>query len=253
MPVGANLGSTGGLTTGTRVVILVAFYFVGGLVGKQASFLSGTVAQVWPPRASPWPRFCCSVTVLAGRGAGRRVVLIHERGAAGLLHLRDGHWEHMGRCLRVFVASVCGFHPAMERTRDVVGYIGWLYSGHHRQRGFNVVGLMYAGEVALNSCFPRLSSGGFPMRWRLVVAPASSSGPRRRRSNGTGDSWRKRAFAGRGWWRGVDLLPSCLFTGFRIIHWPTCRFRFWSGGRCVSARAAPPRGRCWCPCFPSAR
>src|SRR5438876_10014280 len=38
-----------GLTTTTRVVILIAFYFVGGLIGKQASFLSGSVALVWPP------------------------------------------------------------------------------------------------------------------------------------------------------------------------------------------------------------
>src|SRR3979490_2474105 len=37
------------LTTLTRVVILTAFYFVGGLIGKQASFLSGSVALVWPP------------------------------------------------------------------------------------------------------------------------------------------------------------------------------------------------------------
>src|SRR5437762_13553740 len=38
-----------GLTTTTRVVILIACYFVGGLIGKQASFLSGSVALVWPP------------------------------------------------------------------------------------------------------------------------------------------------------------------------------------------------------------
>src|SRR5438477_2183930 len=40
---------TPSLTTFTRVVILIAFYFVGGLLGKQASFLSGSVALVWPP------------------------------------------------------------------------------------------------------------------------------------------------------------------------------------------------------------
>src|SRR5216117_1987949 len=38
-----------GLTVATRVVILTAFYFVGGLLGKKASFLSGSVALVWPP------------------------------------------------------------------------------------------------------------------------------------------------------------------------------------------------------------
>ena len=37
------------LTTFTRVVILTAFYFVGGLLGKESSFMSGNVALVWPP------------------------------------------------------------------------------------------------------------------------------------------------------------------------------------------------------------
>jgi len=41
--------SNANLTTLTRVVILIAFYFVGGLLGKQASFLSGSVALLWPP------------------------------------------------------------------------------------------------------------------------------------------------------------------------------------------------------------
>ena len=37
------------LTTFTRVVILIALYFLGGLLGKETSFLSGTIALVWPP------------------------------------------------------------------------------------------------------------------------------------------------------------------------------------------------------------
>src|SRR5471030_1072730 len=37
------------LTTFTRVVVLIALYFIGGLIGKQTSFLSSSVALVWPP------------------------------------------------------------------------------------------------------------------------------------------------------------------------------------------------------------
>jgi integral membrane sensor domain MASE1 len=37
------------LTTLTRVVALTALYFLGGLLGKESSFLSGSVALVWPP------------------------------------------------------------------------------------------------------------------------------------------------------------------------------------------------------------
>jgi integral membrane sensor domain MASE1 len=37
------------LTTFTRLVVLIALYFIGGLVGKETTFLSGSVALVWPP------------------------------------------------------------------------------------------------------------------------------------------------------------------------------------------------------------
>jgi len=37
------------LTTFTRILLLIALYFLGGLVGKTTTFLSGSVALVWPP------------------------------------------------------------------------------------------------------------------------------------------------------------------------------------------------------------
>src|SRR5881397_4052901 len=37
------------LTITTRVVILTACYFVGGLLGKEGSFMAGSVTLVWPP------------------------------------------------------------------------------------------------------------------------------------------------------------------------------------------------------------
>ena len=37
------------LTTFTRMVMLVGLYFLGGLLGKQGTFLSGSVVLVWPP------------------------------------------------------------------------------------------------------------------------------------------------------------------------------------------------------------
>src|SRR5438067_998378 len=49
----APTSSARGLNTFSRIVLLVAFYFVGGIIGKAASFagaLAGdTVALVWPP------------------------------------------------------------------------------------------------------------------------------------------------------------------------------------------------------------
>jgi hypothetical protein len=40
---------SGKLTMLTRVVVLIAIYFLGGVVCKETSFLSGSVALVWPP------------------------------------------------------------------------------------------------------------------------------------------------------------------------------------------------------------
>src|SRR5271170_6394546 len=37
------------MSTFTRVVILIALYFIGGLIGKETAFFSGSVALVWPP------------------------------------------------------------------------------------------------------------------------------------------------------------------------------------------------------------
>ena len=54
------------LTTLTRVVILIALYFLGGLFGKQASFLSGSVALVWPPAG-----IALAAILLFGTGSGR--------------------------------------------------------------------------------------------------------------------------------------------------------------------------------------
>src|ERR1035441_178847 len=48
-PENLKSNSSPSLTTLTRVVILIALYFLGGLLGKQASFLSGSIALVWPP------------------------------------------------------------------------------------------------------------------------------------------------------------------------------------------------------------
>ena len=37
------------LRTSTRVILLTAAYFLGGLLGKSAAFMNGDLALVWPP------------------------------------------------------------------------------------------------------------------------------------------------------------------------------------------------------------
>src|SRR4051794_17287431 len=40
--------SSANLSTATRIIILTAFYFVGGIAGKDSTFMNGTVSLVWP-------------------------------------------------------------------------------------------------------------------------------------------------------------------------------------------------------------
>ena len=91
------------LTTVTRVVILTAFYFVGGLVGKDASFLSGSVALVWPPCGDrPGGDFALREPVLAWRRFGGGPVFLYERRAVGVFHAGHGYRQHHGgRRLRI--------------------------------------------------------------------------------------------------------------------------------------------------------
>src|SRR5436305_7723437 len=120
-----NLKTRPGLTTTTRVVILIAFYFVGGLIGKQASFLSGSVALVWPPAGIAlaaillfgyrfWPGVAIGAilfSLLSGKPLGfftSATAIGNTVGAVTCAYL-----------LRRFIR----FDNAMERARDVAGFI----------------------------------------------------------------------------------------------------------------------------------
>jgi integral membrane sensor domain MASE1 len=62
------------LTMLTRVVALTALYFLGGLLGKESSFLSGSVVLVWPPSGGD---FIVRLPLLAGH-RHRRHFIFHD-------------------------------------------------------------------------------------------------------------------------------------------------------------------------------
>src|SRR3989442_2183771 len=109
-----------GLTTTTRVVILIAFYFVGGLIGKQAAFLSGSIALVWPPAG-----IALAAILLFGYRFWPGVAL-----GAILFALIDGVplgfftvGTAVGNTVRAIVCAfllkrLVGFANALDRTRD---------------------------------------------------------------------------------------------------------------------------------------
>ena len=126
------------LTTLSRVVILIALYFLGGLLGKQASFFSGSVALVWPPAG-----IALAAILLFGYrfwpGVALGAVLFSFMNGMplGFFTLGTAIGNTMG-------AIVCAFLlrkfiqlrqcPGAHAGRGRLHRAG-LLSGHHRQRG----------------------------------------------------------------------------------------------------------------------
>ena len=148
--------SQAGLTTFSRAVILTALYFVGGLLGKEASFLKGSVALVWPPSG-----IALAAILLFGYrfwpGVAMGAILFSFMNGMPLGYFTLG--TAIGNTLGAVVCAYLlrrfiGFHNAMESTRDVTGFIGLAcFLGTTVNAVFNVVGLVYSGQLVWDDLF----------------------------------------------------------------------------------------------------
>ena len=191
------------LTTLTRVVILIALYFLGGLLGKQASFLSGSIALVWPPAG-----IALAAILLFGYrfwpGVALGAVLFSFMNGMpfGFFTFGTALGNTMGAIVCTFLLKrFIAFDNAMERTRDVAGYIGLAcFLGTTVNAAFNVVSLVYGGSGVVVRFVPHHSgvvgaqcaggSGGGPVPHHLgdaVGPPLACHG-----------WWWKRSFAATG-------------------------------------------------------
>jgi len=163
------------LTTLTRVVVLIALYFVGGLIGKETSFLSGSVALVWPPAG-----IALAAILLFGYrfwpGVALGAVLFSFMNGMplGFFTLGTAIGNTMGAVVCAYLLErFIAFDNAMERTRDVTGYIGLAcFLGTTVNAAFNVVSLAYSGAVAWDNLFSTTLVWWMPNALAgLVVAP----------------------------------------------------------------------------------
>ena len=144
------------LTAFTRMVVLVAVYFLGGLVGKETTFLSGTVALVWPPAG-----IALAAILLFGYrfwpGVALGAVLFSFTTGTpfGFFTLGTAIGNTMGAIVCAYLLErFIAFNNAMERTRDVSGYILLAcFLGTTVNAAFNVVSLAYSGAVSWNDLF----------------------------------------------------------------------------------------------------
>src|SRR5579859_1531696 len=144
------------LTTFTRVVVLIAFYFVGGLVGKQSSFLSGSVALVWPPAGIALAAILLfGYRFWPGVAFGAILFSLTDGTPLGFFTFGTAIGNTMGAIVCAYLLKrIIAFDNAMERTRDVGGYILLAcILGTTVNALFNVVGLAYSGGMAWDNLF----------------------------------------------------------------------------------------------------
>ena len=174
-PVNMKSNSSPSLTTLTRVVLLIALYFLGGLLGKQASFLSGSIALVWPPAG-----IALAAILLFGYrfwpGVALGAVLFSFMNGLplGFFTLGTALGNTMGAIVCAFLLRrFIAFDNALERIRDVAGYIGLAcFLGTTVNAAFNVVSLVYAGTATWSGFFPTILEWWVPNALAgLVVAP----------------------------------------------------------------------------------
>src|SRR5260370_11095620 len=152
------------------MVILTACYFVGGLLGKEASFLGGSIALVWPPAG-----IALAAILLFGYrfwpGVALGAVLFSFTNGMpfGFFTLGTAVGNTVGAIVCTFLLrNFIAFQNAMERTRDVTGFIGLAcFLGTTVNAAFNVVGLAYAGTVSWEHLFPTI------LEWSLPTPPSA--------------------------------------------------------------------------------
>jgi|GEM_PF-1611976 len=139
------------LTPLTRSVLLIAIYFIGGLLGKKASFLSGSVVLVWPPAGIALAAILLfGYRFWPGVAIGAVLFSFMNGTPMGFFTMGTAIGNTMGAIICTYLLRrISGFNNSMERTRDVTFYIALAcFLGTTVNAIFNVVGLIYSGVLS---------------------------------------------------------------------------------------------------------
>ena len=157
------------------MVILTAFYFLGGLLGKHATFLSGSIALVWPPSGIALAAILLfGYRFWPGVALGAVLFSLLDGVPFGFFTLGTAIGNTIGAIICAFLLrKFINFNNVMERTRDVTGYVGLAcFLGTTVNATFNVVSLIYAGALHWNNLGPKVVEWWVPNALAgLVVAP----------------------------------------------------------------------------------
>lgn len=160
----------------TRIFILTGFYFVGGIVGRNASFLSETTVLIWPPTGIAiaaillfgykfWPGVCIGASLFA-------IALSNVPTVFFTMSTAIGNTVGALTCAYLLKHFV-GFRNSMDRVRDVAGLVGLACGlGTTVNATFNAVGLSFAGVIGWDDLFSHVIFWWIPNAMAvLIVAP----------------------------------------------------------------------------------
>ncbi|MHB8523977.1 MAG: MASE1 domain-containing protein [Limisphaerales bacterium] len=163
------------LSTFTRVVILTAFYCVGGMLGEASSFMSGRVALVWPQSGIALAAILLfGYRFWPGVALGAVLFDVWNGTAPSLFTLGTAIGSTVGALLCTYLLErFVKFRPSMERVHDVAGLVVLAcLLGTTVNASFNVVSLCYQGRGSWDALFPAMLSWWVPNAMAgLVVTP----------------------------------------------------------------------------------
>ena len=179
------------------MTVLIAFYFLGGLLGNKISFISGTQAMVWPPAGIAlgaillfgyrfWP----------GIALGAVLFSFMDGMPFGFFTLGTAVGNTIGAITCTFLLKrFVQFDNAMERTRDAAGYIVLAcLLGTTVNATFNVVSLVYSDKIPWDDLFSHTVEWWVPNALAaLVVTPVILT-------------WAAPSSVRMNWWRAGEAL-----------------------------------------------
>jgi PAS domain S-box-containing protein len=163
------------LATITRVIVLTAAYFLGGLLGKKASFISGSTALVWPPSGIALAAILLfGYRFWPGIALGAVLFSFIDGVPFGFFTLGTAVGNTIGAVTCVFLLKrFVNFDNALERTRDAAGFLLLACGlGTTVNAMFNIVSLVYDGKIPREAMFSNLVTWWVPNALAaLVVTP----------------------------------------------------------------------------------
>ena len=164
------------LTIGTRVVMLTALYFLGGLLGKKMAVLSGSISLVWPPSGIALAAILLfGYRFWPGIALGAFLFSFIDGVPFGFFTFGTAVGNTIGAIVCVFLLKrFVDFDNAMERTRDGAGYVLLACGlGTTVNALFNVVSLVYDHKIAPDAIFSSMLEWWVPNALAaLVITPA---------------------------------------------------------------------------------